>query len=55
MNANIIHFLKALISQRGMKFTLISGKAGIEYQSGKRGTTVHTLRKCLLMANSNRL
>lgn len=32
MNAKIIHFLKALINQRGMKFTFVSEKAGIEYQ-----------------------
>lgn len=32
MNAKIIHFLKTIINQRGMKFTFISEKAGIEYQ-----------------------
>lgn len=32
MNAKIIYFLKQIISHRGMKYTFLSEKAGIEYQ-----------------------
>lgn len=32
MNAKIIHFLKEIINERGMKYTFVSEKTGIEYQ-----------------------
>lgn len=32
MNAKLIHYLKEIINQRGIKYTFISEKTGIDYQ-----------------------
>ena len=32
MNNKIIHFLKAIINDKGIKYTFISRRTGIEYQ-----------------------